>query len=108
MDFALPRHQGAVFLDTGLHADHRRMFGDCVENFLARQHHAHRPASLLRQCDGNRFDLGINLAAVATAEVGHNDAHLRYWNFEYVGELGPYDEGILRRRPDDNPAPRLD
>src|SRR5262249_62352859 len=101
-------YNGPFFLDPVLSGDPRRIFGDCVENFLPRQPPAPRPASLLRQCDGNRFDLGITLAAVATAEVGHNDAHLRYWNFEYVGELGPYDEGILRRRPDGNPAPRLD
>ena len=48
---------------------------------------------------------GINFAAVAAAEIGHNDTHFRYWNFEYVGELGSYDERILRRRPDGNPAP---
>ena len=82
------------------------MFGDRVEDFFARQHHAHRSAGLLRQRDGNGLDLGINFPAVAAAEIGHDDAHLRYWNFEYVGELGPHDEGILRRRPDRNPPAR--
>ena len=83
------------------------MLGDRVENFFARQHHAHRPAGLLRQRDGNGFDLGINFAAVAAAEIGHDDTHLGYRNFEYVGELGAYDEGILRRRPDRDPAAGL-
>src|SRR4030095_3813321 len=80
---------------------------DRVEHFFARQHHAHRPAGLLRQRDGNGFDLGINFAAVAAAEIGHDDTYLGNRDFEDVGKLGTYDEGVLRRRPDGYAAPRL-
>src|SRR4029434_6166654 len=100
MDFALPRQQGAVILDAGLHTDHRRMLGDRVEHFFTRQQHAHRRAGLLCRRGGNGFDLWINFAAVAAAEIGHDDTYRGNRDFEDVGKLGSYDEGVLRRRPD--------
>ena len=48
------------------------MFGDRVENFLARQHDAHRPSGFLRQRHRDRFDFRINFAAVAAAEIRHD------------------------------------
>ena len=108
MNLALARHQRAVLLDAGLHANHRGMLGDRVKYFFARQHNAHGPTRFLRQRHGDRLDFRIDLAAVAAAEVGHDHAHFGHRDFENIGELGAHDEGILRRRPDGDPPAGLD
>ena len=74
MDLAFSRHQCSVFLHAGFHSDHRCMLGDGIKNFLARKQHAHRPLRLYSKSHGDRFDLRINLPAVAATEVGDDDA----------------------------------
>ena len=50
------------------------MLGDGIKNFLARKQHAHWPLRLYSKSHGDRFDLRINLPAVAATEVGDDDA----------------------------------
>jgi hypothetical protein len=108
MNLALARHQRAVLLDAGLHANHRGVLGDRVKYFFARQHNAHGSTRFLRQRHGDRLDFRIHFAAVAAAEVRHDNAHFGDRYFKNIGELGAHDEGILGRRPDGDAPAGLD
>src|SRR5262249_2189990 len=87
---------GGTELDVDVAA--RRRTGG-AEYLLARHHHLHRLAGLLRQADGDRLEVDDGLATEAAADFGRGDTDLRRLEVEQAAAETAHLEVSLRRRP---------
>ncbi len=97
---AFARRDAARLVDAGLDANRRRMFGDLIKLLLHGQRDLHRPSRDHRARRHQRFELDVELAAVAAAEIRHLDAHLVFRPAQQPRDLGAHEGRSLRARID--------
>ena len=93
---AFARRDAAVLVDAGLDAHRARMLGDLIELLLHGQRDLHRAARDHRARRHQRFELDVELAAIAAAEIRHFDAHLVFRPAEQPRDLGAHEGRSLR------------
>ncbi len=93
---AFARHDLAVLVDAGLDAERARMLGDGVEHLVHGERDFHRSPRQHRQRYCHRFQLDVELAAVAAAEIGHLHTHAVFRPAEQAGDFGAHEGRALR------------
>ena len=97
---AFARRDAARLVDAALDADRRRMLGDLIELLLHGQRDLDRPARDHRARRHQRFELDVELAAIAAAEIRHFDAHLVFRPAQEPRDLGAHERRPLGARVD--------
>ncbi len=101
---AFASNDAAVLVDARFDAERRGMLGDGVELLLHAERDLHRTPHDHGQRCRQRFELDVELAAKAAAEIGHPDAHAILGPAQEPRDLGAHERGPLRAAVDGDAA----
>ena len=93
---AFARRDAAGLVDAGLDAERAGVLGDGVELLLHGERNLDRPPHDHGERGHQRFELDVELAAEAAAEIGHLDADAVLGPAEQPGDLGAHEGRTLR------------
>src|SRR6185437_1619374 len=97
---AFARRDAASLVDAALDPHRRRMLGDLIELLLHGERDLHRAARDHRARRDQSFELDVELAAIAAAEIRHLDAHLVLRPAEQSRDLRSHERRPLRAAVD--------
>jgi hypothetical protein len=90
----------SVLVEAAFDLERAGVLGDLVEALLHRQRDLHGALGQQRQRGHERFQLDVELGAVAAAQIGDADAHAVLRQAKQAGDLGAHERGALRRGVD--------